>query len=224
MRVLAIGAHPDDIEIGCGATLALHSRQRDAVAMLVMTVGERGPHQMRMRIDEQEAASDLLGANLIWGGFEDGSIPDDLPAVQMIDRVIEEISPDVIYTHAVSDTHQDHRAVAIATLSAARRHCRVLHYNSPTTIAFDPSVFVEVNGFVERKILAIEAHASQVAKNGLVNCEAIAAETRYWGHQARVKYAEAFEPARFLWHPIAIGLDDLERQILNEAGRQEMDR
>lgn len=216
MRVVAIGAHPDDIEIGCGGTLALHAHQGDSITMLVMTTGERGSTR-GIRMAEQERASAILEAQLVWGGFEDGALPDDLPAIELIDQVLADVSPDVIYTHANVDTHQDHRATAIATLAAARRHHRILHYSSPTTVGFAPTVFVDVAGFVERKLEALGAHASQLAKNGLVDAEAIAADARIRGFQARVKYAEAFEPARFLWQPVALGLDDIV--ILAEEDR-----
>jgi LmbE family N-acetylglucosaminyl deacetylase len=214
---VAIGAHPDDIEIGCGATLALHAHQGDSITMLVMTSGERGSCERRTRVAEQERASAILAARLVWGGFDDGALPDDLPTIVSIDRVLAEVAPDVIYTHAGADTHQDHRAGAVATLAAARRHHRVLHYGSPTTIGFAPTVFVDVAGFVDRKIEALSAHASQLAKNGLVDVEVVAADARSRGFQARVKYAEAFEPSRFLWQPVALGLDDIE--ILTEEHR-----
>jgi len=71
VRVVAIGAHPDDIEIGCGATLALHAHQGDSITMLVMTSGERGSCERRTRVAEQERASAILAARLVWGGFDD---------------------------------------------------------------------------------------------------------------------------------------------------------
>ncbi|MFN2504664.1 MAG: PIG-L deacetylase family protein [Acidimicrobiales bacterium] len=72
MRVLAIGAHPDDIELGCGAVLLAHRRRGDPVDLLVMTAGGRGPQDARSRVAEQEDAAALLGAGLRWGAFEDG--------------------------------------------------------------------------------------------------------------------------------------------------------
>ena len=74
MRVLAIGAHPDDIEFGCGGTLLRHRLAGDAITLLVMTTGEQGPDG-DLRTREQEQAATLLGADLRWGGFLDGSVP-----------------------------------------------------------------------------------------------------------------------------------------------------
>ena len=72
MRVLAVGAHPDDIELGCGGALLAHRARGDEITLLVMTTGEEGPQDARSRIREQEDAAALLGATLLWGGFPDG--------------------------------------------------------------------------------------------------------------------------------------------------------
>src|SRR5207247_2163292 len=82
VNVLAIGAHPDDIELGCGATLATHRRRGDAIWLLVMTTGERGPQAARSRISEQEDAAALLGAQLRWGGFADGAVAAGRPGFE----------------------------------------------------------------------------------------------------------------------------------------------
>src|SRR5579871_1121812 len=72
VRVLAIGAHPDDVELGCGATLAAHRARQDEVALLVLTTGEQGPQAAASRVEEQQQAADKLGATLYWGSFDDG--------------------------------------------------------------------------------------------------------------------------------------------------------
>jgi LmbE family N-acetylglucosaminyl deacetylase len=199
MEVLAIGAHPDDIELGCGGALLGHVARGDDVTLLVMTTGEGGPQDGRSRAQEQEDAADLLGARLLWGGFADGDIPAGQRSVDVVQRAIREIQPDVLYTHAPQDTHQDHRNTSEATLGAARRSCRILMYESPTTIGFSPSVFVDVAGLVEGKLDLVRAHMSQVLRNGLVDLEALEALARARGFQARVKQAEAFTTERFLW-------------------------
>src|SRR3712207_6955897 len=130
-RVLAVGAHPDDIELGCGATLLAHSAAGDAVTMLVVTGGESGPgddEAITGRRLEQEQAARTLGAALLWGGQRDCAVTPDAATVAVVERAIKETDADVVYVHAPDDSHQDHRAVAAATLSAARRLSRVLHY------------------------------------------------------------------------------------------------
>lgn len=199
MNVLAVGAHPDDVELGCGATLLAHRRRGDRVAMLVMTTGERGPQDATSRIAEQEEAARLLGADLYWGGFRDGAVPEGRDTVDVVQAVLAETGAGLIYTHAPRDTHQDHRATGLACLAAARRLSRVLLYESPTSDGFEPDVYVDVEGLVEGKLDALRAHMSQVLKNGLVDLAAVEGQARYRGFQARLHWAEAFEAARFVW-------------------------
>lgn len=199
MNVLAVGAHPDDIELGCGATLLAHRQRGDDVALLVMTTGEEGPQDARSRMEEQQDAAAILGAKLFWGGFPDGAVPDNREPVDVIQAVIREVGAQVIYTHNADDTHQDHRATARATFAAARRLARVLQYEAPTSQGFNPSVYVDIDGLVEEKIDLLRAHVSQVLKNGLVDLEAIEALARYRGFQARIRSAEGFVTERFVW-------------------------
>ena len=211
MRVLAVGAHPDDIELGCGATLIAHRDAGDSVALLVMTTGEQGPQDARSRINEQEEAASFLGARLLWGGFEDGAVPDSRRAINVIEEAIRAVAADIVYTHSPNDTHQDHRATAVATLGAARRASRVLSYEAPTSIGFQPAVYTEVTGLVEAKLDLIRCHMSQVLKNGLVDLEVVEAQARFRGFAGRVRHAEAFEAHRFTWAPMgASGQDDAE--------------
>jgi LmbE family N-acetylglucosaminyl deacetylase len=222
MNVLAIGAHPDDIELGCGAALLAHRRRGDEVSLLVMTTGEQGPQDARSRVREQEDAAALLGAGLFWGGFKDGSIPDGRDTVIAIEEVLAATGAQVVYTHAPRDTHQDHRATATATVAACRRANRILHYEAPTSSGFAPSLFVDVAGLVEAKLDLIRAHFSQVLKNGLVDLEAIEALARYRGFAARKRFAEGFEIERFVWDLAAPG--EVQDRVDQEAADIDLDR
>jgi LmbE family N-acetylglucosaminyl deacetylase len=199
VNVLAIGAHPDDIELGCAGALLRHVAHGDCVTMLVLSSGERGPQDTVSRVDEQERAAAILGAQLIWGGFHDGAVPNNCETVGMIDDVIHRTGAEVVYTHAPSDTHQDHVAASAVSLAAARKLTRVLLYQSPSTATFEPVVFVDVEPTVDGKLAALAAHASQVRGAQLVDLEAVEAGARFWGHRAKMRYAEAFESPRFVW-------------------------
>ncbi len=199
MKVLAIGAHPDDIELGCGGALARHVAAGDEVTMLVMTPGEMGPQGLTSRVREQEAAAAVLGAQLVWGPFSDGSVPHGREAVALVDEVVARVGADVIYAHAPHDTHQDHVATSAAALAAGRRLARVLFYQSPSTTTFNPTVFVDVERSLADKLTALRAHWSQVMQCAMVDLEAVEVGARYWGSRAKVSYAEAFETPRFVW-------------------------
>lgn len=208
MKVLAVGAHPDDIELGCGGTLLKHALAGHDVTLLVMTGGERGPRHDRTREREQEDAAALLGANVVWGGFVDTMIPSTTAAVDVVEHVLSEFDPDVVYTHAPTDTHQDHRATSEAVMSATRRCRRVLFYESPTSVGFEPHVYIDVAKQVTGKADVLRAHLSQVLKNGLVDLEANEALARYRGFQGRMRYAEAFMVHRLQLEPASLGLEE----------------
>jgi len=197
VRVLAIGAHPDDIELGCGATLAAHRARGDSITMLVLTTGEQGPQASQSREQEQRAAAALLDAELVWGRFADGSVPDGRPAIDLIQSLIDTAGIDTIYGHSPNDTHQDHRRAGLASLAAARRSQQLLLYESPTSTRFEPSLHIDITGFLDAKLALVQAHRSQVLKNGLVDLEAVAAQARHRGFSARTHLAESFEIARY---------------------------
>ena len=199
MKVLAVGAHPDDIELGCAGALLAHGVRGDDINLLVLTTGEQGPHAARSRISEQEDAAAFLGANLYWGGFEDGAIPEGREGIMAVEAVLHRTGADIVYAMAPHDTHQDHRAASAITTAAARRTSRVLCYESPTSIGFSPNLYVDVEKHLEDKLRSIRAHTSQVLKNHLVDLEASEAQARYHGFHARIRYAEAFESPRFVW-------------------------
>ena len=199
MRVLAVRAHPDDIELGCGGALLVHRARGDEITLLVMTTGAEGPQDARSRIREQEDAAGLLGAALLWGGFPDGAVPNDRSAVDVVQHAMDVSGADLVYGHTAGDTHQDHRHTSAAVQAAARRTRRVLLFESPTSVQFAPSVYLDIAGHVEAKLDLLRAHMSQVLKNGLVDLEALEAQARYHGFRARVRHAEAFETERFLW-------------------------
>ncbi|SEP30413.1 PIG-L deacetylase family protein [Trujillonella endophytica] len=199
--VLAIGAHPDDIELGCGGALLAHVAAGDDVTMLVVTGGENGPGNGARgagRRAEQERAAQLIGARLVWGGLHDCEVVADSGTVRLIERVLRATRADLVYVHAPDDSHQDHRAVASATQGAARRLPRVLHYQSPSTLSFSPTVYVDVTAHVTGKIAALAAHATQVELSAMVEPDAVVASARHWGAQARLGYAEAFQPTRLV--------------------------
>jgi LmbE family N-acetylglucosaminyl deacetylase/ActR/RegA family two-component response regulator len=161
--VLAIGAHPDDVEIGCGGILARHVAAGDQVALLTLSGGEQGG-EAATRAKESQRAAEILGARLFHTDLVDTSVSEGGDTITTIKQVIDEVQPTTVYTHTARDVHQDHRNVHHATLVAARGIPRIYCYQAPsTTIEFHPTRFVTIDGFLERKLESIDAFGSQVA-------------------------------------------------------------
>jgi len=199
MRILAIGAHPDDIEFGCGGTLIKYARQGHDVFLLVMTEGGGSGEGSIRRQEQEEAANILQAAKLFWGEYPDTAIPLDRDSIQRVERIIHEVQPDFIFVHFQDDTHQDHRHLSVSTITATRYTRNVLFFEGPTTQNFSPSVFVDVDTVLERKVTALEAHASQVTKTnieGLTIVDIARSSAHFRGIQGRVRNAEGFVPLR----------------------------
>lgn len=201
MNILAIGAHPDDIEFGCGGALLKHSRRGDNVFLLVLTKGDYGGDP-EVRFKEQNKAALFLGAkDLFWGGFSDTELVDNRETIQKIEEVMQKISPDVVFLNYADDVHQDHRAAALAGISATRYVKEVLFYEVPTTKHFEPDVFVDIMDVLEKKIELLQLHTSQVLRTKVKNLsilESVRSCANFRGFQGRVKFAEGFKTLRTL--------------------------
>ena len=194
--VLAIGAHPDDVEIGVGGALAAYHQMGHQVAILTLSRGARGGVE-RERAGESEHAAEVLGARLYLEDLEDTRISEGDPTIRIISRVIGEVEPTMIYTHSIHDVHQDHRNTHRAVMVAGRQIGRVFCFQSPSaTVDFRPTRFVRIDGQLEAKLQAIEAFGSQVAVRAYLEPDLIAATARYWSRFGEARYAEAFEVIR----------------------------
>ncbi len=199
MRILAIGAHPDDIEIGCGGSLIKYARQGHTVYLLVMTDGSGGGDGPVRRREQEESSRILRASKMFWGEYPDTAIPLDREIIQRVECVIREVQPDFIFVHYHDDTHQDHRHLATSTITATRYTRNVLFYEGPTTQNFSPSVFVDVDSVLEDKIATLQAHGSQVTKTnieGLTIVDVARSSAHFRGIQGRVRNAEGFVPLR----------------------------
>lgn len=200
MNILAVGAHPDDIEIGCGGTLIKYVRCGHNVFLLLITKGERGG-DIETREAEQVKAAEIVGArDIFWGNYRDTELlGKGREIIQTVESHIKIVKPDLIFVNFSDDTHQDHRRVTKSVLSATRYVKNVLFYEVPTTSNFIPHVFVDISETLEGKIRALEAHQSQVMKTNIEDLtivEIARSAATFRGIHGRVKYAEAFSALR----------------------------
>ena len=166
---------------------------------MVMTEGGAGGDRQTRR-GEQEAAAAILGCGkCYWGGYTDTEVPLGRPLIVGLEKVIERVDPTFIFVHWPDDTHQDHRHLATCTITATRYTRNVLFYEGPTTQNFSPTVFVDIDDVLGRKVDALNAHATQVDKTNIQDLTIIdlaRAASHFRGIQARVKNAEGFMPLR----------------------------
>ncbi|AEE44961.1 response regulator [Cellulomonas fimi] len=193
--VLAVGAHPDDVEIGIGATLASHRAAGDAVVVLTLSSGAIGG-EVDARRHEALAAAAVINARLYLHDFEDTRLDPANGLITTIEDTIREVSPTVVYTHSVHDRHQDHRAVHQAVQVAARRVPSLACFQSPSsTVEFRPDTFVPVDGFVETKLAMLAAFESQ-AHRDYMEPDLVRATARYWSRFGTGRHAEPLETVR----------------------------
>lgn len=201
MKFLAIGAHPDDIEFGCAGTLIKIAQKGHGLYLFVATDGEYGGKSERRRAEQAESAK-LMGAeDLVFGGYTDTELLESRKLITDIETVMRRCGPDYIFVNYADDTHQDHRNLSRAAITAARYTRNVLFYEVPTTQNFNPTVYVDIDLVLRKKLACLEAHASQVAKTnieGLNILEIAKSAANFRGIQARVRNAEAFQSLRLM--------------------------
>ena len=196
MRILAVGAHPDDVEIGCGGFLIRAAKKGHEVYMLVLTLGEASIGSNDDREGEARRSAKAIGARKIWfGGFRDTELTTNGKLVNAIEDVVKKIKPDIVFTHCVNDEHHDHQATGDSTIEAARYVPNIFAYENPLTKEFVPKVFVDITEVIKQKVNLLSFFLSQKDKIYLKK-EAIFGLAQYRALQSRlenVRFVEAYE-------------------------------
>jgi LmbE family N-acetylglucosaminyl deacetylase len=219
VNILAVAAHPDDIEILCAGTLARYAEAGHAVTFAVFTDGSMGdahvpPSELaQIRHAETKAAAAIIGARLLWPGIMDEHVfPDIAQRRVMIDQ-LREADPDVILTHSPDDYHPDHRTVSQLvfdsyfqkglphipeqTRSACRfGHAQLYYMDNLGGIGFHPTEYVDITATMSVKQRMLACHKSQLsamtelAHTGLADL--VETQSRFRGIAAGCRFAEGF--------------------------------
>jgi LmbE family N-acetylglucosaminyl deacetylase len=208
VNVLAIGAHFDDVELGCGGALAKHAAEGDAVYVYVATVSgftnyrnETVRSNEAARQEAEQAMRELGVRELICGPFKTMEI-EFVDSLNMeILRIVEEKSIEKVYTHWAGDIHHDHQVVAKASLHSCRHVPRMLMYRSNwyhSTMDFRVNFYVDITRYWETKERAIRAHASEMGRTGEKWISFFHNEAQNAGQRIGVPYAEVFEVVKWL--------------------------
>lgn len=208
MNVLAIGAHYDDVELGCGGTIARHVAAGDHVTIFVVThsgysnFAQKVIRSSEVALNEGRRAAEILGvARLIEGGFPTNNLVFDDTLTCAILKVIEDQKIDTLYTHWSGDVHIDHRAVARASITASRHVPRVLLYRSnyyDSDQVFRGNYYVDITDTLETKTTAVRAHESEYNRVGDKWMKFFIAQHQSDGLRIGVSYAEVFEVLKYL--------------------------
>lgn len=194
--VLAIGAHPDDVEIAVGGILAAHRAAGDSVTILTLSKGTRDGG-IRTAWEEGTAAASVIGARLILEDNPEPHLSSAEPTLGIIKRVIAETEPTVIYVHSDSDRHQDHRAVHDATMLVSGAVRTVACYQSSTSsVDFHPNRFVSIDGFTDAKIAMLECFARGGKRAKYLQRDFALATARYWSRYGQGESCEPLEVIR----------------------------
>ena len=218
MKILAIGAHPDDLEFQCGGTLALFAEQGHSITMAIATDGGIGHPTANSRGEvaeirraEAEKSANLIGADLIWMGLEDEWLFNDRQTRTAFIDTYRRASPDLVISHSTTDYHPDHNVTGQVAMDARMpASIRLLETALPATpnvahfvimdnqggINFTPDVYVDISGVHDLKIEMLRCHSSQQGWLdhffGMEYVSVMESKDRQRGAECGTRYAEGF--------------------------------
>jgi N-acetylglucosamine malate deacetylase 1 len=222
MRVLAVGAHPDDLELLCGGTLARLVAEGHELTMCHVCAGDRGSfvhssEEVRaIRLAEARRAADIAGAGHATLGISDGEVDGSDPEQRrLVIDLIRRTRPQLVLTHAPGDYMRDHNEVSRLVVDASFTStlplletgtpahdevAAVYHFDTVAGVGFSPTEYVDVTDHLETKLAMLAAHDSQLSwlrdHDGVDILERARIATAYRGFQSGVDYAEGFVPCR----------------------------
>lgn len=219
LNILAVAAHPDDIELLCAGTLARYAADGHRVWMAIFTSGNMGDARIRpeklahIRKAEAHAAAALIGARVLWPAIDDEHVFPNAEQRRVMIDLLREADPDVIFTHSPNDYHPDHRYVSQLVFDSyfqkglphipeqKRPACRfgqteIYYMDNLGGIEFQPTENVDITETMETKRKMLRCHESQfAAMKELAHTELldlIEVQARFRGIAAGCRYAEGF--------------------------------
>ena len=198
--ILVFGAHPDDLEIGMGGTIAKLSAMGYEVQPIIATL----PNFVKSDTKEGRKTESILSAKVMGCKppvFLDLS-PDEMTFgrkfISLIDSLVTKYKPDSVFTQWYGDSHQDHQILTKSVISACRDQDNLFMYETTipggiTENSFRPQLFVDISDTLDTKKNALECFESQFVRCGEIWIPAIIGRCSYRGYQINSKYAEAFE-------------------------------
>ena len=215
MKVLVIAAHPDDEILGLGGTIAKHTSEGDEVHILMVTEGSSTQYKDRPEMIDQKRneilnVKDILDiAKIHFVNLPDMKLDTlaNIDVNQPITKAINELRPEIVYTHFYGDVNKDHRVIFESTMVAVRPSAdcsvkKVICYHTPSSTewniqqghtAFLPNMYVDITRFLDKKLKAFQQYKSEIRKYPHPRSpEALKIHAQYWGSHIGTEAAEAF--------------------------------
>ena len=208
MKILAVGAHLDDIELACGGTLAKAIKNGHEVKVIIMSKSGYTNFDGRQMREDSIAVQEGKNALAVLGiqdieilDFPTKDIEFESKVIESIDSRMATFNPDVIFTHHPFDTHQAHVGVSKSTISAGRRKNTIYFYepiapSGRSYVAFKPQAYVDITDTMDVKIQSLKEHVTEYKKFGEEWIEGVKCRSGFRGYEMGTKYAEAFEVLR----------------------------
>lgn len=210
MNVLATGAHHDDIEIGCGGTIAKLKNHGNRVYGIILTNSEthfesKNIHRTAVEAEKESIkASVEIGLELYALNYlkaDNGMLLYDINLMREIEKFIFDNDIELILTHWRYDMNTDHEAASKISIVAARHVHNILMYQSnwyQPDRAFNGIIFSDISDFIEQKKRSLKQYKIEVQNRGEEWINSFIDRNRSYGFSIGVKYAEVFEPVRYV--------------------------
>jgi LmbE family N-acetylglucosaminyl deacetylase len=202
MKVLAIGAHFDDVELGCGGTLLKHKKAGDDIYIMVVT---NSAYKSRVKNcnrsaylarKEGEKSARYIGAKLICCGKKPIVLLPTEKFVLEVEHIVNKIKPDCVYTHQPNDSHADHASVGYVSMRACRKCDKVLMYRSNWYImdnTQDDNYYVDISSFINEKVKLLNFFESEMKNVNYAWIDFVKKQNSAAGAKVGVSYAETFQ-------------------------------
>jgi LmbE family N-acetylglucosaminyl deacetylase len=207
MDVLAIGAHYDDVELGCGGSLLKLRRKGHKIHLLVVTdseytdgLGNVVRSREQAAFEGTRAAKRLGVSSIINMEYKCKKVKCDSTLIENINNMMDRISPDLIFTHWHGDLHEDHFEIARASLVAARHLPCVLMYRSNWYHAaenFNGRFYIDITSVINIKYELLKMHETEYSRRGEIWVDFAKAKAQEAGLRIGVPYAEEFEVFKY---------------------------
>ena len=207
MIILAIGAHADDIELGCGGSLLKWAREGHTIHQFVVTNSEfrtidgQVIRSSSSAQEEAQKAASTLGATIHFGQLDNFQLEYNDELNSTIRSKIEEISPDIVLAHYTGDAHRDHSAIGFSVLNSARHIQKLLFYQSNWYIGdtpFCPNIFIDISDHLEAKKDLLLLFESEFSRVGAKWIQFIESTSSTHGLQVNSTAAEGFMSPKFV--------------------------